>query len=265
MKKFWAFFKIAQQELMEYRGDAIIWALSGVVSPVISLAIWLSISASNQNLIFSKQELIVYFLLVYLVQVLTSAWGAHFVIQDIRSGKFSKYLLKPFSILHDYGSNNISEKTFKLVITLISIIILWYLLLFNQPLNIEINFLKVILFIVSIIFAGTIAFITDIIIGLLAFWVYNAYFIRDFYFIFRMFLTGSIIPIYFLPFWLFNLSIFLPFRYMVSFPVEVLMSKVTGFELLIGFVIQIVWLLVIYLLYRFVYEYGIKSNQSYGI
>lgn len=265
MKKFWAFFKAQQQSLMEYRGDAVIWALSGVISPGISLAIWLSISSNNPSLSFSRNELIVYFLLIYLVQVLTSAWGGHFVIQQIRNGQFARYLLKPISVLHDYGSNNVSEKTIKLVITSVSLVFLWYFLLFNQPLALELNFFKVSLFIISVLLAGFMAFIIDITIGFLAFWVYNAYFIRDFYFVFRMFLTGSIIPISFLPPLLFNLSVYLPFRYMVSFPVEVLMGKVTGFNLLIGFIIQIVWFFAFYLLYKFIYEYSIKSNEGYGL
>lgn len=263
MRKFWIFCKLSWQAIAEYRADAVIWALSGLITPLVSMAIWLSVSSGN-NLSFSKNELITYFLLAYLVGMLTSAWGAHFIIQSIRSGSFNVYLIKPFSMLQDFGSNNISEKILKLVIALVSITALWYVFLPGGASGLRISLAGIVLFVVSVALAGFIAFMLDIIIGLLTFWVYNAYFIREVYFTFRMFFAGAIIPVYFLPGYLLAASIYLPFRYTLSFPIEILMGKVTGYDLLFGLTMQITWSVAVYTTYKFIYRYGVKSYQGYG-
>lgn len=227
------------------------------------MAIWTSV-ANGRDLSLSKDELVVYFLLVYQVGIVTSAWGSLFIIRSIREGRFSTYLIKPFSLLHDYGSNNISEKTFKLVVSTISITGLWYFFFSTDSYHLNLDAYRVMLFLVSLIIAGMIAFITDVIIGLTTFWVYNADFVRDIYFLFRTFLTGAMIPIVFLPVFLQEWSVFMPFRYMLSFPIEILMGKATGSDLLFGLSMQFFWALILYSVYKLIYWRGTKLYQGYG-
>lgn len=264
MRKFWAFLRISLQNVMTYRGDTIVWSLSAALTPLVSLAVWSAVLSSSQNSFFTQQELMVYFLLVYLVDVVIACWGGYFLIMEIRDGDFNKYLLKPMSVLHNYGSNNISEKVIKIIVTIISLTILIFVF-FPSGIPLKLNYLTIPLFLLSALLAGILTFLLDIAISLTALWIYNADFLRWGFFFGKWFLSGIVIPIYFLPQFIYNFSLYLPFRYMLSFPVEVMMGRVDGEQLLFGFTLQLSWLLVSYILYKVIFKYGSKGYEGYGI
>ena len=61
-----------------------------------------------------------------------------------------------------------------------------------------------------------------------------------------------------------TVAIVLPFRYMVGFPVEVLMGQLTAGELVVGFAMQLGWLLVAVGLYQFVWRRGLRRYSAVG-
>lgn len=75
MNKFWVYFKTEWSRMFEYRADFIVYTLGSIITPFIGLAIWLAISTSSKGLVYSSSELIVYFILAALINILTSTWG----------------------------------------------------------------------------------------------------------------------------------------------------------------------------------------------
>lgn len=263
LKKYWVFIKAEIQKMLEYRGDMIIWTLSSAITPLVGLAIWMAISSSGAQLIFNKSDLIIYFIAIIWVEMITSAWGSYFIQESIFRGEFSKYLIRPFTLIEEYLANNLSEKFFKLIITTCLTIIL-FILLHKSIDIIPITFLSVILFLPSLFMAFCIAFLFNMIIGISTFWIHDNDFIKNTFSLFDEFFSGKIIPIAFLPLLVFGAAQLLPFRYILSFPVEVLLNKVTGIDLFFGFVMQILWFLFVVLTYRILYAKGIKIYQGYG-
>lgn len=263
MKKYLVFIKAEWQKMFEYRGDMILWTLSSAIYPLVGLAIWLAISASGAQLVFNKSELIVYFIAIIWMQMITSAWGAYFIQDSIFRGDFSQYLIRPFSLIDGYLANNISEKIFKLIITLFITIIL--LILFRGSIDsFPVTFLSFLLFLPSVFMAFCTAFLFDMIIGILTFWVHENDVFKNIFGMIDQFFSGRLIPIAFLPALILGAAYILPFRYMLSFPVEVLLNKVSGLDLLFGFVMQTLWFLLVVLTYRILYAKGVKIYQGYG-
>jgi len=56
----------------------------------------------------------------------------------------------------------------------------------------------------------------------------------------------------------------LPYRYMISFPVEVITGQLDGAELLTGFALQIGWLVVALAIYRFLWRRGVRRYTAIG-
>lgn len=261
---YWVCFKSEWQHFLEYRADLLVYTLSGAVIPLVALGVWLAVLFSGASLSFSKSELVVYFLMALWVNIFVSAWAAYFIGEDIKTGAFSRYLLKPFSLLENNLVNNISEKSFKLIIASILIASIGYLLSRNMILEINITLMSFSLFLISLFFAAIIYFFIDMIIGLSTFWIHDNQFLRYLTNTLRDFLSGRVIPILFLPSPLFLLAFVSPFRYILSFPLEVLLNKLTFQDLVIGFAIQSSWLVIIFLCYRYLYEKGIKTFQGFG-
>ncbi|MBI4036254.1 ABC-2 family transporter protein [Candidatus Daviesbacteria bacterium] len=263
-KKYWVILKLEWQKFLEYRGDILVYTVSGSIIPFVALGIWLAVISSGGKTIFSQSELIIYFLLAIWVNIFISAWSAYFIGEDIKNGDFSNYLLKPFSLLEHNLANNIGEKSFKLVIASIFVVIVGYILLGNMALEANISVMSFILFLVSLLFAAIIYFFIDMCIGLATFWIHDNEFLRYFNNILRDFFSGRIIPIAFLPGIFYTTALILPFRYILSFPIEVLLNKLDTLSLVSGFSIQMFWLLIFSFLYNLLYKQGIKTYQAFG-
>lgn len=247
--------------MLEYRSDVLVWTVSGAIVPLVGLLVWLSIS-STQTLKFTQSDLILYFIFVMIVEVMVGAWGSWFISEQINTGAFSKYLLKPTSVFTEYLSQNLCEKIFKL--SFLSIVILFLISSFSQNLNFSFNLINTFLFFISLLLAIFLTFVLDMVLGLSAFWFHEIDFFKNWIGLANQLFSGKLIPIVFLPGVLFNISIFLPFRYFISFPVEVLLNKITPIEILYGFLTQIFWVAVFFGLYKLIYIKGIKLYQGYG-
>lgn len=264
MRKFLAFLKANLKSILEYRGNFLIYIISNSTIPLVSLAVWLAIQQSNPQLEFNRTELIWYFLLVVLMENINSAWHGYYINQDIVSGNFSKYLIKPFSILQDIFGANLADKIYKIPITLLLISILAIFLNATQVSKINLDPIIFLLFLISVTMAIIIKVLLEVTIGLLAFWVHDNSFIRNFLSLIADFFSGAIIPLSFLPSALLTVAIVLPYRYTVAFPIEIILNKLSVQEIILGFLIQISWVVILYITYRKVFSKGVKSYQGYG-
>lgn len=231
--------------------------------PIVILAVWLA-AGQGIEAVFSQTEIVIYFLLVIIVNSLTGAWGAWFIQENIRTGDFSRYLLKPFSILADYAVNNLNEKCYKIFIVLIIDTVLFYLLIGDFRQLIQLDFISIGLFLVSLAMAIVINFLLDMVMGLFAFWLQEIDFLKNSSAFAEVVFSGKLIPYAFLPPALAAIGTILPYRYIISFPIEVLLKKVEGVALVQGFAFQILWLLFFVLLYRLIYSQGVKTYQGFG-
>lgn len=263
LRKYWVYLKAEWQGMLQYRGDLIIWTISNNILTLVGFAVWYVIS-SNNKLFYSSHQVVLYFLLTIFVHILTQSWHAYFIGEQIRDGRFTPYLIKPFSVAEHNASSNIAEKSLKLIFSLAPLLIVGFVFLRNSNLQVDLSLVNTIFFILSILFAGAIAFFFDIAIGLTYFWTHDVDFIRNIYFSFNYLFSGRIVPLIFLPATLGTLAFYLPFRYTLSFPIEILMNKLPSEQIVLGFVFQILWLLISYIFYKTVYSKGIKVYQGYG-
>ena len=77
-------------------------------------------------------------------------------------------------------------------------------------------------------------------------------------------LTGRFAPMALLPAPLVLLATVLPFRWMVSFPVEVLLGQLTISEVLQGFLFQAFWLGVMIISVRLIWKLGVRHYGAMG-
>jgi ABC-2 type transport system permease protein len=77
-------------------------------------------------------------------------------------------------------------------------------------------------------------------------------------------LSGQVAPVALLPEVLQKAAFILPFRYMVSFPVEVLMGQLEGTDLWVGFIFQAGWLVIAVGLSTVVWKLGLRHYAAVG-
>jgi len=77
-------------------------------------------------------------------------------------------------------------------------------------------------------------------------------------------LAGQVAPITLLPSLLQTISKVLPFRYMLSFPVEILMGQLSATEVWNGFLWQASWLAFAVILFVMLWRMGLKHYTAVG-
>ena len=260
MKKYLSYLRIYLLETLTYRGDLLLFTLSGVAQPVINIFIWLSISGSATTPL-TKIEFIQYFILVILIGTWTSAWAGQFISADIRLGKISPHLLKPVPFIYHQIANNLGEKIIKTIYLLPFAVFLAQSFNFKIPLT---DHFHVASFLLAIIISTLLLFIVDVCIGFGAFWLDDTTAIFEFFGICMFFFSGKFIPLAIMPKLAQQISEVLPFRYMLSFPIEIFLGKLSEKETLKGLTIQVLWLIVALSIYKLSWSNGLKRYSASG-
>jgi ABC-2 type transport system permease protein len=245
---------------IEYRGQLLIWILSSVL-PLVMMLVWIQI-ANTQGSIngFTSIDFVEYYLMVTLFRRLTGAWIFWDVDGDIRKGTLSPQLLKPIHPLHHLMARVISSKPIQIVIVLPPIVVASLLVGAQYDLRPQT------LVLASIATAGAllIEFLAQGIIGSLAFWISHAVAIADVWFWTRSLLSGWIIPLAMFPATLQALLVYLPFRYCLAFPIEIVLGELTPDQITQGLAIQFAWVGVFFVTFQWVWRRGLKSYGAVG-
>ena len=260
LRKFKAEYHAAWHLALEYRLAVFIWMFS-MVLPLIMLAGWLSIAEGGRVGRFGRTDFIEYYVAAILVRNLTGVWIIWDLDADIRHGEMSFKLLKPLNPIIHYIAQSLSAKPLRLAVLAPMVISVAWLI----P-GVRFDARPQTLFLFTLAIAGTWAmlFFIQYTNGLLGFWITQAIGINDMWFgIFSLF-SGYLIPLDLFPPFLRNALHALPFRYMMSFPIEIFTGQLRMSEILRGLSLQWLWVAVFYATYRMVWTRGLRRYSAVG-
>jgi len=247
---------------MEYRGAMFVYIISNVTGPLISLLVWLAVSDQGVQLPYDRSQFVTYYLLLSLVSMLTASWLAPFVAEQIRLGGISPWLLRPAPyIVHDIA-NNIGEKLIKLPLLLPLIGL--FGLAFHGDVHLPTAPGAWLLFALCLPLAATVAFLLDFVVGSLAFWMQDVRGLVRVKELVGAFLAGQFVPLALFPHALNGALEAQPFRYTISFPVEVLTGTLSATALARGFAWQLGYCLGLWACYRLLWHYGLRGYTASG-
>jgi ABC-2 type transport system permease protein len=178
----------------------------------------------------------------------------------IRYGEMNRLLMRPLPPLFDALSTEVAGKVVYLLFDVPIVIVLAVIL---RP-EMELTLLNALAFVPALLLAWLLRFFWGYWLALLAFWAARADALLAVQDSLIFLLAGQVAPISLLPVILQNMAKLLPFRYMVSFPVEVFVGQLTPTELLAGAAIQIGWLLVAVGLSAVMWHAGLRRYSAVG-
>lgn len=243
-----------------YRAQLFVWLISGV-APLFMLLIWWELSRDQAIGGYSASDFVAYFLGVYLVRQLTAVWVIFVLNEEIRQGTLSGRLLKPVAPFWFHVSEHLGQMLVRapIVITVFCIGA-WLFAMQLSPLAARLPY-----FLAALVLAWVIIFHLYYCVGLLAFWIANSVALDAMVWSLYTVLGGTLIPVDLFPEATRALVQMLPFAAAMDFPVRVLMGKVSGFEMLLGFGLQSFWVLVLVVLRRGLWRSGLKRFSGAGI
>ncbi|AZJ24268.1 TPA: ABC-2 family transporter protein [Bacillus cereus] len=262
MKKYLKPMMLSFQAVFQYRMNVVLYMIFGLIPLVALILLWHSLFETQSNIQgYTLEMMITYVIIAKLIELLLIP-EMHWSINDeIQSGELSKYLIKPFSYFGYWFSHNLGNKIIHLVMSVIPIIPIIFL---NRDYFLLPTLKYTFLFILSIVGALILYYMIYYLISLFSFYFVE---ISSFFFtvdIVLELLSGSLIPLEFLPAPLNTITQFLPFSYLIHFPVNVYLGNLSSAEIVNGLISQVIWSLVFYVLIRVLWKKGLNKYESVG-
>jgi ABC-2 type transport system permease protein len=254
--------KTAFASMLQYRAALVIWMISQVLDPVIYLIVWSSVTQASDGQVggYTRSDFAAYFLVLMLVNHLTYTWIMYEYDYRVRQGSLSASLLRPVHPIHSDIADNLSSK---LVSTPgLLLVALGLAFIFHPVIRLEPWALAAA--VPAIMLAFLLRFLLEWTLALVAFWTTRVNAINQMYFVILLFLSGQVAPLTLFPQIIQSLASVLPFRWMVSFPVELILGSLTPNQALAGFAAQAVWLVAAFILVRSVWRHGVRQYSAVG-
>jgi ABC-2 type transport system permease protein len=255
-------FKTTFASMVQYRASLIIWMIGHVLEPLIYLVVWSTVSEGGGGSVgdYTTGQFAAYFIVMMLVNHVTYTWIMWEYEYRVREGMLSPTLLRPVHPIHADIADNISAKAVTLPFMLV---IAAGLAAFFHPVAAP-PLWAIAAAVPVLALAFLLRFMLEWTLALAAFWTTRIGAINQTYFVLVLFLSGRIAPLELFPPAIQVVAAILPFRWMISFPTELLLGRLSVEETLIGLGAQAIWVVLAYMLMRGVWRAGIRIYSAVG-
>lgn len=223
-----ALLRVGFASVVAYRAEFLIWMFSTNM-PLVMLAIWSAVALEGPVGAYSQRGFTAYYLCALLVRMLTGSWVVWELTMDIRQGMLSLRLLRPLHPLIVYSAENLAAVPLRGLIA----IPLGTILLVSAGKDALSHDLRLwALLAPAMLGAWLLTFLVMAMIGTLSLYVESATSLFDAWLGFSAVLSGYLVPLDLFPPAVARVAALLPFRFLLSFPVELMLGRVAPMEAL---------------------------------
>lgn len=254
-------FRTSLAEQFQYRGAVLIWLLGLVLQPVIYLTIWSTVAESSDGDVdgYTARAFAAYFIVAMLVNHATHTTVMWEFEARVRHGALSALLLRPLHPIHRDIAVGLAFKALTMVAALpvAGLLALAFRPAFTTPPW------ALLALIPALLLAMALRFAVEWTLALAAFWTTSVTAINRLYFAVFIF-SGYVAPIDLLPGPAKAVAEVLPFRWMLAFPVELAIGRVSLDAALLGIGAQLTWLAAALVALRLVWGRGLERYSAVG-
>lgn len=249
LKKYRITFEMGFQTALEYRVNFAISVISAAYPIFIQTFLWTAIFEGTDDASlfgYTYRQMIVYTFLAGLVSRIVYTGFEYDIMEDVKSGKYSKFLVQPLGYFPYRLANFFGQKVPNLGMLLgIMVLMLTGLTVFW---DLSLEFSRILAFLLTLALAMSLNFLIFYCISAIAFWAVEIGYLFEGARIVIILFSGGIFPLEVFGDGFIRLSNLLPFKYTVSYPINVLNGRVLAGDILPGMLLQVFWIVVIYLL-----------------
>jgi ABC-2 type transport system permease protein len=256
--------KVGFAEAAAYRTEMVVWVLSTTM-PLVMMLLWTTIAEGapvqgQTGAEWSSATFVGYFLCVFITRQLVAAWAAWEINFEVRQGTLALRLLRPLHPVISFAVSNLAYLPLRGLVTLPVVI---FLVATHRD-ALASDWRVWLLFPFSLVGAWLITFLVNVSVGALSFTLESSLRVMDLWFAFFFVFSGYLVPLELFPPLLRQISEWLPFRYVLAFPVELMTARV-GFDEAAGlFARQFAWVAGLGVLASVLWSRGVSRFQAFG-
>jgi ABC-2 type transport system permease protein len=252
--------RVGVAETVAYRGEFLVWILTTTL-PLVMLGLWTSVAEEAPFRGYTSAAFVAYYLSNLIVRNLTGSWVAWQVSEEIRLGSMSMRLLRPLHPYIAFAVSHLAAVPFRSVVALPVAVILLVSsgasVLTTEPLQLA-------LIVPALVLAWIITFNVMFMIGSIAFFVTKTMALLNLYFGLFALLSGYLLPIPLLPRAIGWFAEWLPFRYMLSAPIELMTVPLDAAAVARIIAAQAAWAIATLALALGVWRRGVRRFEAVG-
>lgn len=259
MRKYFCFAKVIWQQTLEYRAENLIWFINEVVGVVPMIFLWLYMQESGRLGPDQASKLIVYSILSLLISRFTSCDFEMPFSDEIRNGKMSTLLLKPYSVQKFQLTREVVGKLSGMIYLVPLLVIIFATL--GKTTNFGEILWRFSLSIPLLVLLFVSHYLVSFLIATSAFWIEQSSALSHLKWMLAGILGGAWFPLYFLPVTLVNFAKFTPFYYWYYFPIQLITGSLNIVEISESLAAIITWIILLGFLNKFLWA---KAVRYYG-
>lgn len=253
--------RIGLADAFAYRAEFLVWVLTTTL-PLIMLALWsAAVQAGGPVGRFGQADFVAYYLAALIVRQMSGSWVVWELNMEIRQGILPMRLVRPLHPLVYYAAESLAALPMR---GIIAIPVAALLLATVGKGHVTHDPLLLAMFVLSLLGAWLLQFAVLAIIGTLGMFIESSLALFDVWLGLFSVLSGYLVPLELFPRWVHPLTHWMPFRYILGFPVELLTRGLSrsqaaeqlaiqwGFALLIAFLASRLW------------HAGLRRYEAYG-
>ncbi len=246
MRSYVTYFKLQIINALQYRSAALSGILAQFFWGTLLIFVFQSFYTSgNQNQIISFSQMVPYVWINQAFFAMLYLMADDDIIESFKSGNVCYELTKPYKLYWFWFIRLLAKKYAATSLRFLPIIVVAIFLPAPYNLTLPISFFAFILFIISLFLGSIMIGVIVMLVTMLSFYNNTGDGITDIIFIVIKLLSGSHLPLPFLPEIIKNLTYYLPFRLIADLPLRVYTGNMLINEALFSLVLQIAWIAVI--------------------
>jgi ABC-2 type transport system permease protein len=263
MKKYLLVINNSFQQYFAYRLNFILWRVRVILFLLLSFFLWQTIFTHNKQIFgYDESQMLTYMLLISFIDGIVLSTQTFRIAEDINFGNLSSFLIRPVSYFGYVLAKDVTDKLINTAFSFFEIVLL--IIILHPPFIIQTNPILLLMSISSAIIAAFVYFEINLLISFIGFWSKETWAPRFIFFILVTFLAGLYFPLDILPTPIFDFLRFLPFTYLVFFPLKLYLGQFTSGFIIQGFLINIFWLFILWLGVKTLWKKGLKVYTAEG-
>lgn len=253
------------EHVFEQRLRSLVWFVVTFINPLVLILFWKGALKGGQEIVpgWSITTIVSYYFLVAITGAfLVSHIEEDISERDIQKGELVRYLVKPFPY---YWIKLFEEAPYRILQGAYGIITLAiFYFCFGGFISLSRDPLTICLAVIIAVLAAFISNTFKQIIGLLAFWITDIFGLYEVLEVIHIVFAGVVMPLALLPSFVRTIANMLPFAYIIYYPTVAFIGRLSHPELVRVVGVQCLWLGFMIIVYRGVWNAGIKKFTAIG-
>lgn len=249
------------QNRLTYRLDFFMGIINTVITIIVFCCIYKALYGEADNIDGITFSMVATNFVISLG--LSGAFGFDemFLQNKLHDGSITNEFLKPVNFKLRMLSENIGDSIFKFIFNFVpALLFSIFFIDFCAPKSI----LSIILMIISVFLGYLVLWMISFIVQTWCFWLFSVWGIVTIKNVFVNILSGTMLPIWFMPSILRKIVSYTPFESIYFTPVRIYLGEMAGKDIFYGMVVQIFWIAVLYLIGNLFWKNGVRKLVVQG-